>query len=250
MTPFTIATAESSSVKGHIVANVQIHAKFVRTAAEHGVDVVVFPELSLTGYEPELAGGLILTPEDTGHRLLHELSRRHDITIIAGAPIYSGLEKPHIGALVFSSASSYKYAKKHLHGGEEVYFSPGAHPCVLDMQGVPVGLAICADITHPVHAREAAAHGAAIYAAGVLITENGYGPDTRLMQGYTSDHAMLVVMANHSQPTGGHISAGKSAIWNEQGHKIAYAAGTEEVLVIAKRDADGWHGDVIHIGSK
>ena len=70
------------------------------------------------------------------------------------------------------------------------------------------------------------------------------------MQGYASDHAMLVVMANYSEPTGGHISAGKSAIWNERGHKVVHAAGTEEVLIIAKRDVYGWHGDVIQIGSK
>ena len=97
MTSFTIATAESSSVKGHIVANVQIHANFVRVAAEHNVDVVVFPELSLTGYEPELAGGLILTPEDARLHLLHELSRRHDITIMRVPPSILALISPTSG---------------------------------------------------------------------------------------------------------------------------------------------------------
>ncbi len=124
MPSFTIAAAQPSSVKGDIVANVQIHTDFVRIAAEHDVDVIVFPELSLTGYEPELAGDLILAPEDKRLHRLHELSRRLDLTIIAGAPVESGSEKPHIGTLIFSPGQSFIYAKKHLHGGEDMFFHP------------------------------------------------------------------------------------------------------------------------------
>ncbi len=245
MHPFTIAAAQSNSIKGDIAANVQIHADFVRTASEHDVDVIVFPELSLTGYERELARDLIIAPEDKRLRLLHELSRRYDITIIAGAPVESGLEKPHIGALIISPDRSFIYAKKHLHGGEEDFFSPGDQTCVLNLNGMPVGLAICADTNHPIHAREAAEQGASIYAAGVLLNERAYAPDTTLLQTYASEHAMLVVIANYSKPTGGWTPAGKSAVWNEQGQQIAQADGTEAALVLATKHAEGWRGRVI-----
>ena len=49
MPEFTIAAAQASSVKGEIAQNVRRHAEFVVRAAEHQANVIVFPELSLTG---------------------------------------------------------------------------------------------------------------------------------------------------------------------------------------------------------
>ena len=64
MNTITIAAAQSCSTKGDIDANVGAHAKIVRVAAEHHVDLVVFPELSLTGYEPEIATVCTIDAED------------------------------------------------------------------------------------------------------------------------------------------------------------------------------------------
>ena len=55
MSPFAIAAAQSSSTKGDIAGNLRRHARLVALAKEHGADAVVFPELSLTGYEPTIA---------------------------------------------------------------------------------------------------------------------------------------------------------------------------------------------------
>jgi predicted amidohydrolase len=84
-----------------------------------------------------------------------------------------------------------------------------------------VALAICADTTHPEHAARAAQKGSNVYAAGVLITSHGYAPDAVLLQGYALDHKMAVLMANYSGATGDYVSAGKSAIWPEDGRLVA-----------------------------
>lgn len=235
MKNFTIAAAQSSSVKGHIESNVRRHAEFVRAAAEHHADVVVFPELSLTGYEPEIARTHLISMEDERLNPLRELADQFDLTIIAGAPVASSLDKPHIGALVIRSEDALIYLKQHLHTGEEAFFSPGNKRCVIDVKGMNVGLAICADTNEPSHPREAAQNGAAIYAAGVLVTEEGYTPDITLLQGYAVQYGMAVAMANHSTPTGGWIPAGKSAIWDDSGVLIAMADGTNEALVSTLR---------------
>jgi predicted amidohydrolase len=107
---------------------------------------------------------------------------------------------------------------------------------------VTVAFAICADTTHPDHAAKAKARGASVYAAGVFITENGYAADTALLKQYSIQHKMAVLMANHSAPTGGWISAGKSAIWAEDGQLVIASRGTEEALVIARRKDDVWDG--------
>ena len=159
--------------------------------------------------------------------------------IVAGAPLASdaGL---HIGALVFhADGRRSSHTKQYLHAGEEVAFQPGPGGVPLALDEEVVGLAICADITHPEHAQAAAARGATVYAAGVLISENGYAADTALMQRYAAEHRMLVLMANYGAPTGGWVSAGRSAVWLPGGQLLAEAPASGEAVVVARRSGMG-----------
>lgn len=110
-----------------------------------------------------------------------------------------------------------------------------------------MALAVCADFSQASHVRAAAQSGAGIYAAGVLISENGYAADSALLQGYAVEHAMLVLMANHGGPTGGWVSAGRSAIWGPDGGLIVAAAGCGDELLIARRDAGRWSGQHVTV---
>ena len=54
-TDFRIAAAQVASARGDIVGNIAAHTAAIEVAAALGVSVLIFPELSLTGYEPDLA---------------------------------------------------------------------------------------------------------------------------------------------------------------------------------------------------
>ncbi len=56
-----ICVAQTKPVKGNILKNINHHKTLIDTAISHGVDTIVFPELSLTGYEPELTEDLATT---------------------------------------------------------------------------------------------------------------------------------------------------------------------------------------------
>lgn len=58
MPTLTIAAAQSISVAGDLPGTIARHLDFRVAAAEQGVQLRVFPELSLTGDEPELAADL------------------------------------------------------------------------------------------------------------------------------------------------------------------------------------------------
>ena len=247
MQPFVVAAVQTSSIKGDVQANALAHTDWAALAVAHGADLIVFPELSLTGYEPDLAAGLILGPEDERLRSLRDLARQHAVTVIAGAPIASGTDKPHLGALIFGPDTTLVYAKQHLHAGEERFFAPGQRACVVDVKGVRVGVAICADTARASHPREAAAKGATVYVAGVLIPESGHAADAALLCGYAREHGLLVAMANHSAPSGGWVPAGKSAIWDECGECVAAAPGTEPALVTAERAGARWAGRIVRL---
>jgi hypothetical protein len=112
-----------------------------------------------------------------------------------------------------------------------------------------VAMAICADITHPSHAANAAAHRANVYADSVLLSASAYPAESALLAGYARTHGIAVLMANHSAPTGGYIPAGRSAIWDEQGNLIAASPDAEESLVLARRRGRSWEGAVFPLKS-
>lgn len=249
MTTLTVAAAQSISMAGDVHANIARHQRFIMAAAEQGVQVLVFPELSLSGYERGLAAQLAIAPDAALLQPLRDLTREVGVTAVVGMPIRLSDDSPVlIGALVLAADGSLAvYSKQHLHPGEEVAFAPGAGGAPLTLGDDTLALAVCADFCHASHAAAAAEVGAHIYAAGVLITEGGYAADSALLQGYAREHGMLVLMANHGGATGGWESAGRSAIWAAGGRLLAAAPGTGDALVIARRQAALWRGEVVPV---
>ena len=58
---------------------------------------------------------------------------------------------------------------------------------------------------------------------------------------------MAVLMSNHSGPTGGYISAGRSAIWSERGSLVVASSGTEEALILGREQGGVWEGSVLPV---
>ena len=249
MSRFTIAAAQSFSVAGDLAANIARHLRFMAEAAEQGVELLVFPELSLTGYEGQVAADLAIDPQDAVLQPLRDCARELGLTAVVGMPIRNKeRSKVLIGALTLGGNGSLEvYSKQHLHSGEERFYAPGVGGSTLRIGSETVALAVCADFSHASHAAAAAGAGADLYAAGVLIGEKGYGVDSALMQGYAQNHSMAVLMANHAGLTGGWQSAGRSAVWSERGTLVVAAQGPGEVLVIARRDAGAWQGRVVPV---
>ena len=52
-----ISIAQTRPIKGDIPANIEAHKRFINLAVSNGADAIFFPELSITGYEPELLVG-------------------------------------------------------------------------------------------------------------------------------------------------------------------------------------------------
>ena len=235
---FTMAAAQSTSVPLDVAANVQTHLRFVEAAAQHGVQWLVFPELSLTGYELAAMPGLVLHSEHALLAPLRNAAQRTGMAITVGAPIDSGSALPFIGAMTLRPDGSHAvYAKHHLHGSEIRFATAGGAPVhVQEYAGQKIASAICADTNHPSHAAQAANAGARVYAAGILTSAKGYAAEAPLWAGYAREHAMTVVIANHGGPTGGYTPAGKSAIWGPNGALIAEAAGDGDYLVVTKAE--------------
>ncbi|PYC29717.1 MULTISPECIES: carbon-nitrogen hydrolase family protein [Pseudomonas] len=246
MTVLTLAAAQSVSIAGDLPANLARHQHLMGLAAQQGVQLLVFPELSLTGYEPQLVAELALPPDSPRLQPLRNLARELKLTTVVGMPIRLSVDGPVlIGALVLGADGSLAvYSKQHLHPGEERVFVPGSGGAPLQLGNEVLALAVCADFCHASHVQAAVDAGAGIYAAGVLISEGGYAVDSALLQGYARDHGILVLMANHGGPSGGWSCAGRSAIWGAQGQLLGAVEGVGEALLIARRDGGQWRVEV------
>ena len=114
-----ICIAQTRAVKGDIEANLVNHKKSIELAAAHGAEMIIFPELSLTGYEPELANELATNKDDERFNELQQVSDEKNIVIGAGIPIKSD-KGILIGMIIFRPLQPRQtYFKQYLHPDEE-----------------------------------------------------------------------------------------------------------------------------------
>ena len=140
--PFRIAAAQISSIRGDIAANVARHEAAICTAAAEGVSVVVFPELSLIGYEPDIAASLAFTDDDVRLEPLRRLVLEHHLTTMIGAPIRTE-QKPAIGSFLLGPDGACQvYRKMHLGSSEVRFISPGTAPVVLEVESHRIGVSM------------------------------------------------------------------------------------------------------------
>jgi predicted amidohydrolase len=249
MPTLTLAAAQSTSVAGDLATNLRTHLDFIAAAADAKVDVLLFPELSLSGYEPDLAASLALAPTDVRLLPLREACRAAGLTAVVGAPI-QGAKGLQIGALILAADGSCRvHTKEYLHPGESPPFVPGSGGDLLEFGGLRGALAICADSNHPAHADAARARGADLYLVSAVIGATGYPADSAQLAGHARRLAMPVLMANHGGPTGGYACVGRSACWLADGHCLVAAPGEGHWLVVTRLEGADWHGESLPVRS-
>ena len=132
-------------------------------------------------------------------RPLRELADETQVTIIAGCPIRSHQAKPYIGAFILRPGQTAEvYRKRFVHEGELPHFIPSQDNYVCAVEDQTIGVAICADISHPVHPADARKQRASVYAAGVLMTPDGIEEAHAKMATYAQQHQILCVLANYA----------------------------------------------------
>ena len=242
---FTLAAAQSESIRGDVAANLERHLLLVRLAARHAVDILAFPELSLSGYELDLAERLAFAEDDRRLEPLRRAATGHRIVLVVGAPVRlpSGL---HIGAFIVRPRRPLElYTKHHLGGDEGRFFQPGDRNPLIELPDATAAVAICADTNHASHPRRAAARGATVYLAGVLFDPAEFDVVTSKLSGYAAEHSMAVALANHGAPSSTLESAGGSSIWSETGELITRLEGLGAGIVVATKTESGWVGEAL-----
>jgi NAD+ synthase (glutamine-hydrolysing) len=160
-----VALAQIDLLVGDVQGNT---ARIVDTArraqAELAADLVVFPELALSGYPPEdllFHRGFRRQIETGLERIRREIGT---VSAVVGYPEYSGRDIYNSAALITAGGIAANHRKSELPNykvfDEKRYFRAGAQPTVVDCQGFRVGLLVCEDIWGPEAAQMARSAGA------------------------------------------------------------------------------------------
>ena len=163
-----VALCQSNPIVGDLAGNIAALQRWIREAREQHADVVVFPELSITGYPPE---DLLLKPsfvQDAAAALGEVAAGATGIVACVGVPepvaaasgATGGGEAVPAAARLYNAAAvladgrvAALYRKHHLPNyavfDERRYFLPGDESLVIDLDGRRVGVTICEDIWMP-----------------------------------------------------------------------------------------------------
>lgn len=151
MPQLTIALAQLNTLVGDIPGNTQKAISYAqRAVTELQADVVIFPELTLTGYPPE---DLLLRPslDSRIDRALSELTAANlSITLVVGYPRRINGKLFNMAGVIQSGKMVAEYAKQCLPNyqvfDEKRYFAAGDSACVFDLKGIPTAVTVCEDI--------------------------------------------------------------------------------------------------------
>ncbi len=227
-----LCVAQAKAIKGDIRSNIENHKKIIDLAISHGADTIIFPELSVTGYEPTLAHELAIAVNDGCLNDFQHISNTQKVTIGVGMPLKvdAGIT---ISMVLFQPGQERNvYAKKYLHADEDPYFVSGQSTVSLLGEERDVALAICYELSVPEHVEDAYKCGAEIYVASAVKSIGGIDKAVARLTEISEQYEMTVLFANAVGESDGFECAGRSAIWDNAGVLVEQLDATSEGILV------------------
>src|SRR5437588_9597558 len=240
--PLRVALAQINPVVGDIARNAQKIREWTDRAREEGAQLVVFPELALTGYPPE---DLLLKTHfvDAAGAALEELAREtEDIVALVGFPqrrddVYNA------AAVLAEGRVAAVYRKMFLPNygvfDENRYFQAGVEPALIELNGIAVGLTICEDIWEPGPPASAEAIAGAQVIVNLSASPYHAGkPAEReeMLVQRARDNLAAVVFCNLVGGQDELVFDGGSVAIDQDGTVVARAPQFQEALVVCEID--------------
>ena len=238
----TIALAQHDFLVGDIRGNLEKALGLVEAAREDGAELLLFPEMALTGYPPE---DLLLRPgflAQSEQALAELVTAVNGIDVVIGHPWREAERRHNAVSWIRDGRVLGRYAKQHLPNylvfDEKRYFSAGSEPLVIELGGIRIGVIICEDAWEAGPARQAREAG-----AGLLLVANAspYRDDKldARCTAFTARHHEAGLPIVYCNLVGGQdelVFDGRSMLMDAAGHISAPGPLCEEALLLADFD--------------
>jgi predicted amidohydrolase len=260
----SISVAQTCPVANDVQVNLDEHIRLARLAANEGAEVVVFPELSLTGYELARAESLAFSEGDARLSPLLDLAASQGTILVVGAPVRVG-SLFCIGAfIIYPTGTTELYTKHHLGAfppsascdscdgtvppAEASVFQAGKRNPLIQVGDNLAAVAVCADIGRSAHPQHAAERNANIYLASMFVIPSDLEGEVSKLSRYAVQHRMMTALANFGGPSGGLRSAGRSAIWSETGELLVQLEVTGSGIAVVTEAPHGRRIRAVMVG--
>ncbi|MEE9445945.1 MAG: NAD+ synthase [Cocleimonas sp.] len=229
----TVTIAQINPIVGSFKHNTQLILDAIAQAQKDNADVIVFPELVITGYPPE---DLLFRPaflKRVDETLEQIAKATKNITAVIGAPKEKGGKLFNMACVMQNGKITQSYAKQHLPNyrvfDEKRYFRRGKESIVIDIKGHKVGLLICEDIwmTAPAqNAKQAGAEMLLVLNASPYRT-NKTNERLKILAQRSTDNDLSIVYANLVGGQDELIFDGESLVFDRAGQLIFQAPSFE-----------------------
>ncbi|RWD96776.1 nitrilase-related carbon-nitrogen hydrolase [Mesorhizobium sp.] len=241
MNAIKLASAQIACHAGDIDKNVEKHLEFINRARSEGIDVLVFPELSLTDY---------LSSPDTSSlsRTISDPAIDAIVNATVGMAVSFGfIEAAENGRCYISQALANDGMILNMHRKinlpsygklvENRYYTAGDSLGLVDLKSTQVATLICADSRNPAITWLSALNGAELLLHPIASAKSAVGPNFDIPANWeinlrymAMNYGLPIVMTNHCGHRGSLDFWGGSRIINAFGAELARAGESEELI--------------------
>ncbi|XWX03500.1 nitrilase-related carbon-nitrogen hydrolase [Aggregatilineales bacterium SYSU G02658] len=251
-----LAMAQMYPKLGDVAFNLRAHLDWIEQANQQGAQLIVFPELSLTGYQvqdlvPEVA--IRAHPTHPVYRQLLDAS--HDIDVVVGFVREDERNRFYIASAYLSGGETVHihhkvYLPTYTMFDDARYFSPGQHIRAFDTRWGRMGMLICEDFWHMSAAYLLWMDGADLMLLMSASPGRGLTEDARLAssrwvelvnQAYGSFFTNYVVHVSRVGYEDGKVFWGGSSIVDPDGTFITHGLYFDEALIVRELDLNMLH---------
>ena len=236
-----IALAQHDSLVGDLQGNANKILQWIKQARDDlGADIILFPELNLTGYPPEdllLRHGFIA---DTRKVLDAVISQVHGITAVIGCPIQENSSLYNSAVVIKDGVQIGRYDKQNLPNysvfDEKRYFIAGDSPCIVETAAGNIGISICEDIWQDGPVKQAVQAGADLI---LNLNASPYHMDKRderfgAVSRQAKQNSIPIIYVNMIGGQDELVFDGSSFVVDAQGNRTMHAPVFEEDLSVVE----------------
>ena len=229
-----IAIYQGEGLPAKVDENLEVIRRSAISAARQGADLIIFPELFLTGYNIGSTAHSLAEPADgPSYQKAAEIAHKADIALLYGYSERSQ-DSYYNSALLIDRKGKARagYRKTHLYGSyENKFFKPGDSLIIVELEGLNIGILICYDVEFPEAVRILACAGADLIAVPTALMVDYCRVSEKVVPARAYESEIYVAYVNRCGSEGDIVYCGRSCLVGPDGRDVLRAGLTEALLL-------------------